>query len=645
MGASRKKCPLCSKKLVEINGIPTCPDCGFREPGSAGGTGAGTMQEPVKVKKKKEQSTEKIVFALSAAVAVICVIGVAVWYIVSGLSNAAEVAENKTGSESVSSGTANTDILSEIRENRAGRGSGEDGESGASISDKAQIYSLPKSEFLIDLVEVLFDKPVNQVSYEELYSIIYLDIYELNDTDVMAVDVYFSDGTGASWLMPDYYVDTTDFNCLEGLQYLYLDAVSVNYGTDWHKLENLQALSCDASMSDIAKYMDVSQLIYLSVEDTFGMTDLSALSEFTSLQYLELDAGFLDSIEGVSRAESLRGLYITDGDRITDFSELYDMPWLEELAIESKGLKDIGFISGMENLWYLSLEGTEIRKIDAVSDCADTLRVLLLDDNYQVEDISPVFECTGLERLQLWVDYQFDIPMEVPDFSAMTNLWSLSIEGYDRFGNLALLPGLTELTIECPGSGDGEFLKELPNLTTLNLVNMSIDEGLMEGIACAESLEILNLEDSFIWCDISPVFELPNLQELNLEWAECGICPEELAVSESLARLNLTHATFDSLREDGSWDYGNYDTELSMQEVLDALAPCMPNLKELYVPERELDDLVFAETLSHLLLLDIEDNYVTDLSPLTNLEELTILICGGNPVQNTDGLEEVIVVK
>lgn len=642
MSASRKKCPLCSKKLVEINGIPTCPDCGYREPGSGGGTQSGTMQEPVKDVKKKEHSSEKIIFALSAAVAAICVIGVVVWFVISGLS---DEEENRTGGESVSSGTANTDTLNEIRENRADRGSSEDGESGASFSDRVQIYSLPKSEFLIDLVEVLFDKPVNQVTYEELCSIIYLDIYELNDTDVTAVDVYFWDGTGASWLMPDYYVDTEDFNCLEGLQYLYLDAASVSYGTDWHNLKNLQALSCDASMSDIAKYMDVSQLIYLSVEDTFGMNDLSALSEFTSLQYLELDAGLLDSIEGVSQASSLKGLYITDGDRISDFSELYDMPWLEELAIESKGLKDIGFISAMDNLWYLSLKETEIRDIDAVSDCADTLRVLCLDDNYQIEDISPVFECTGLEKLQLWVDYQFDVPMEVPDFSAMTNLRSLSIEGYDRFGNLALLPGLEELTIECPGSGDGEFLKELPNLTTLNLVDMSIYEEFMEGIACAESLEILNLEDSFIWCDISPVFELPNLQELNLEWAECGICPEKLTVSESLERLNLAYTTFDSLQEGGSWDYGNYDTEFSMQEVLDEIAPYMPNLRELYVPEHELDDLSFTVNLPQLVLLDIEDNYITDLSPLTNLEKLTVLICEDNPVQNTDGLEEVIVVK
>lgn len=641
MGTSRKKCPLCSKKLVEINGIPTCPDCGYKEPVSSVGTGTAASVQPV----KKEKSSEKIIFALSAAVAAICAIGVVVWFIMGGLPGAAEVTENKTGSESVSSGAANTDILSEIRGNRESRESSAEEESGNSISDRVQIYSLPKSEFLIDLVEVLFDKPVNEVTYEELCSIIYLDIYELNDTDVMAVDVYFSDGTGASWLMPDYYVDTTDLNCLEGLQYLYLDAVSVNYGTDWHKLKNLQALSCDASMSDIAKYMDVSQLIYLSVEDTFGMNDLSALSEFTSLQYFELDAGLLDSIEGISQATSLRGLYITDGDRISDFSELYDMPWLEELAIESKGLKDIGFISEMDNLYYLSLKETEIRKIDALLDCADTLRVLLLDDNYQVEDISPVFECTGLEQLQLWVDYQFDIPMEAPDFSAMTNLWSLSLDGYDRFSNLALLPGLTELTIEGPGSGDGEFLKELTSLKTLNLVDMSVYEGFIEGITCVESLETLNLEDCFIWCDISPVFELPSLQELNLEWAECGICPEELAVSESLVRLNLTHTTFDSLREDGSWDYGNYDTELSMQEVLDTLALYMPNLRELYVPDHELDDLDFASNFSQLLLLDVTNNYITDLSPLTNLEHLTVLLCENNPIRNTDGLEEVIVVQ
>lgn len=646
MSANRKKCPLCSRKLVEINGIPTCPDCGFREPGSAAGTGMGTGSfreaEKEKKEKKERKALRPALFLIpAAAVVVVCLLVFALSeFRGTSADPAGSIAESREASSDVPE--AEQALLDGIRANReSGRAGSSDGE-GGTVSGEKQSFVLPESEFLTELVEALFGKPVSQVTYEELYSIMYLDIYYLNDTDVLAADVYLSDGSGGSWLMADGDVDTGDLSCLEGLQYLYLEAGYVSYDTDWHNLKNLQALSCNASIPDITGYIDVSQLVYLGVGETFGMSDLSLLSEFSNLQYLELDAGLLDSIAGVSQAPALTALSITGGDRITDFSELYDMPQLEELSIESEGLKDIGFIEGMDNLQYLALKGTEVRNLSPILECADTLRVLCLDDNYQAEDISPVFACTGLEKLQLWVEYQFDVPMEAPDFSAMTNLYSLSLEGYDKFDSLALLPGLEELTIEGLGSGDGAFLKELTNLKTLNLVNMSVYDGFFDNLSGLESLVTLNLEDSFVWCDISPVFELPNLQELNLEWAECGLQPEKLMVSESLSRLNLTHAVFDGLLEDGSWNFGN-ETELAMQEVLEAMAPCMPALTQLYVPRQNLDNLDFVSELPALTLLDVEDNYITDLSPLTGLEQLVVLICGDNPIESTDGLEDVII--
>lgn len=644
--SAKKKCPLCSKKLVEVNGIPTCPDCGYREPGTSSGYSTVNVHKPVYEQKDASRASAKNLIVAVVSVAFIAFVGVVVAFLSGGLSDILDSAANRennrpSAGESVTAGEGNQDTFDAIRENRGNRNF--EGGSGSSEDEgrRVESYSLPESEFLVKLVEDIFGKPVDRISYEELCSIIYLDIYKWNDTDVTAVWVELSDNTSQWFLFSDEYVDTRDLRCLEGLEYLYLDACSVSYGTDWHNLRNLKFLSCDASMEDLLDYMDVSQLFFLSTDNTFGMNDLSVLSEYTGLGYLELDAGFLDSIEGISRAESLVGLYIEDGDRITDFSELYDMPQLVALSIQSGGLKDIGFVSGMDELQYLSLEGTEVKKIEALTDCADTLTELHLSDNYQIEDISPVMSCTGLEELELWVDYQFDVPMEVPDFSAMTNLKSLSIDGYDKFTNLARLTGLTELTIECPGSGDGEFLKSLPDLERLSLTDMSVYSGFMDGISSLENLKYLSLEESFVWCDISPIFGLPNLRELNLEWTECGLCPEKLTDSESLAYLWLEHTTFDSLSEDGTWDYSNYDNELPMQGVLDVLTTHTPNLTDLYVPEQELDNLDFTENLPMLMVLDVTDNYITDLSPLTKLDMLMAVLCEDNPVQNTDGLENL----
>lgn len=645
MSTERKKCPLCNRKLVEVNGIPTCPDCGYRDPqgsrASAGEQKPAGAQKPAGERKspeKKPAGPVKAVVAAAgsvlAAVAVGVVISLAKRGMSDALDNAADALGDRWNNRSEASSQEPSDSAGskpEVKE-----------EESAKPTDIPLAVRRPGSGFLITLTEEIFQKPADQLSAEELNSIIYLDIYNQDDTDVVGISVMLADGTELNYLFSGYDIDTADFACLSGLQYLFLETGSVSYDTDWHDLKQLHTLSCDASLKDLTGKMDVSQLNWLYTGNTFGMYDLSVLSEYTALEHLELEVGLLGSIAGVSGAPSLKELFILDGDQISDYSELYDMPGLEALSIESAGLKDIGFIEEMDQLYLLELKGTGIRNIDAVSECADTLTVLRLDENYQVEDISPIMACTGLEELQLWVNYQFDVPMEVPDFSAMTALRSLDIEGYDRFTNLPLLTGLESLAIECPGSADGEPLRQMTNLKTLWLRDMSVFKELLDCVASLDHLEMLSLEDSFIWCDISPVFNMPNLQGLNLEDAEFGLCPEKVTGGGSLVSLDLTDAEADRLREDGSWNYGE-EVTIPMQEVLEALAPHMPNLGWLYVPDQELDSLDFAVSLNQLVWLDITNNYVTDLTPLTGLEQLVVLLCEDNPIRSKDGLEHVLI--
>lgn len=662
--SARKKCPLCNRKLAEVNGVYTCPDCGYRDPqsgasyaaagssaaaetsgatsgmaeaagtgGASGMSGAGSAGA-----QKPKQAGNGLKGAAAAMVTILAVVvaGVILSFAKRGLAGVLESA---------------ADAMEDRRQETSSRQwdpkmqDGAEGEKEPSNDDQKENYRLPESALLIMLAEELFQKPVNQISAEELYSIVYLYLYEYDDTDVTGINVMLEDGREEYYWVTGYDIDTADFACLGGLEYLLLDTGSVSYNTDWHALKRLQFLSCDASLKEIAERMDVSQLFWVHSGDTFGMFDLSVLSKYTSLEHLELEMGLLGSIEGISDAPALKGLYLIGADRVSDFSALYDMPNLEALSIESAGLKDIGFVSGMDQLYFLELKDTKVRRIDAISDCADTLTVLRLEDNYEVEDISSVMECTGLEELQLWVKYQFDVPMEAPDFSAMTNLRRLSLDGYDRFTNLALLPWLEELAIECPGAGDGEPLKQLTNLRSLELLDMSVFQGMIDAAVTLENLTYVSLEDSFIWCDIGPLFELPGLQELNLRDAQFGLRPELLQGEGGLYSLDLTRAKADRLLEDGGWDYGGAETEIPMQEVLDTVAPCLPQLEWLNVPRHDLDSLEFVENLPELVWLDISNNYITDLTPLVGLDRLTVLLCEDNPIRGTDGLENVIICQ
>lgn len=42
-----------------------------------------------------------------------------------------------------------------------------------------------------------------------------------------------------------------------------------------------------------------------------------------------------------------------------------------------------------------------------------------------------------------------------------------------------------------------------------------------------------------------------------------------------------------------------------------------------------------------LMVLDITDNYITDLAALMKLDYLMAVLCEDNPVQNTDDLENL----
>lgn len=655
MGEKNKKCPMCSRKLVDRNGIPTCPDCGYRDPQSAkaaqpqysGESRLNVPKEPVKTQKSVMVPKRRILVAVWSVIAMVAV-GVVVGLaqselkdkLVSLFEDIVDGKDDETpgGEDRKPDGDRDKEVADLEKE---------DGETGSSEAEEQEpAHRRPESDFLISLLERVYAKPIEEVSYEEICGIACLDFYYLDGTDqgVQALDVWLSDGSWKSYLLDRPDVDTGDFACLEGLEQLYLlESYShVGIRTDWHDLKQLQYLSCNVTMEELTKCMDVSQLVYLETRDAFGMKDLSVASAYTNLECLILDSRSLSEIKGLSQAPSLKALYIKSGDGISDFSELYKMPQLEQLSICSSGLKDISFVSGMEQLQYLELEKTKVKDVSALADCADTLTALYLTEDHEIADISPVMACTGLEALQLWVGSPLG---DVPDFSAMENLQFLSIVGYEKFDNLASLTGLTELTLNRAHPGEnGLPLASLPNLKTLNLINTSLYgstvEELVDGL---DQLEVLNLKDSFLWSDISPVFGLANLTELNLEGVQCGLVPERLTVCENLTVLNVTRTVFHSLTEEGGWDYGNDDTALSTQEVLDAAAPCMPMLNTLLAPRQELDDLTFTANLPELWMLDVAGNYVKDLSPLTELEWLSLLRCSDNPVQSKDGLEDVMV--
>lgn len=659
MAQEKDRCPLCKRKLMMTTGVPTCPDCGFRDPygtmkpQSARGVGGAQVNgmsgngmscngvpgsSPVQKgnigyysampQTPPKKDNTGLIVGVTVGIAVLVVM------IVCGVFFSVLVAFYQSSWEE-------PDVYTEAagEENGSGRGNRSDGVTGEAVSYR------PQSDMLIELVEIIFEKDMEAISSEEINSIVYLDFYELGGTDVLAVDYELADGTGATCIPENQSLDVADLNCFGGLEWLMMDQ-SLDWHTDWSNLQNLYGLSCDSSMSDIAAAMDASQLVWLQAESSFMSSGFGDAEEFENLEYLEIDADYIQGLEGISELTSLRKLILTDADGVDDFEELYSMPQLETVCIESKGLRDIGFLREMENLTELELTGTSIKTLDALEDCADTLKVLRLEDNFSVEDYSVVLSCTGLQELALHVSYNFDVPMQVPDLSAMTDLKVLTIENYDKFDNLGKLTGLEELTISSVASGDGSALAQLQNLRVLNLTDMSVYDGFLDEVPSLPNLETLDLTDSFIWTDIAPVFAAPSLKRVYLNDADAGFDMRNVKICESLTVLDMTGTRIHRLKEDGSWDYqAEGSSALVTVQDMEYFFDCLPNLEALYLPGHELEDITFLADKTELYYLDVSDNYITDLSPLSALSRLEIVVCEKNPLHNREGLEDVILLE
>lgn len=669
MEEKKNRCPLCNKRLVMKDGAPTCPDCGYRNPYGSGAQQSQTYdmqqsqtsdtQQPrtgyigqqtytqtsdtarVSGGTAQKQGSNPVAAIVIATVVVVILVVVGISVAFLAVRNAFSEALSTAYEESVGNGSA--DSRGDAHRESSAVASSQSGEN-PGVSHLT--FYPPESELLQEFVSILFDKPAASVTRDDLNSVIGLSFYDVADTDVMAVDYVLADGTGGSCILSSSsYLDSADLRCFPMLQLLYMNG-SLDWDTDWHGMTSLSILSCESSLSELAECMDVSQLTRLQLECGFMMSDFTGIEAYKNLEYLQVEGGYgLCSLEGLSSAPALKQFVLEEADSVEDFEELYSMSQLEYLSVESMGLRDAGFIREMPNLTGLELIGTSLKGIDAIADCSDTLKILRLRKNYSVEDYSVVFACTGLEELELYVNYDTSLgSMEMPDLSMLTGLKTLTLGNYDRLDNLKKLTWLENLTLNDVYVADETALEGLSNLRTLNLINMSVDPDFLKPVAGLTAIETIDLTDSFIWGDISPILELPGLVSLNMEDADFGLKLDTMPVCESLTELNMTGTTLHSLKEDGAWDYGANDDRISLADNTELFSH-FPNLSALYVPGHDLENVDFAGELTQLIRLDISDNYITDLSPLAGLENLTMVVCENNPIHDRTGMENVVLVE
>ena len=450
----------------------------------------------------------------------------------------------------------------------------------------------------------------------------------------------------------DKPVDIPDSNLRTAIEKALGKASGVTITTEWMK-RLYQLIAPNASITDLTGLEGATKLTWLELHNNF-ISDISPLKGLTNLRRLELHN---NSISDISPLVANTGLgpgdviivngnplnnasinthiptLISRGVRV-DFDKLVDIPDSNlRTAIE----KALGKASGvtittedMKHLPQLIAPNASITDLTGLEG-ATNLTLLELGNNF-ISDLSPLKGLTNLVRLELHNNSISDIS----PLKGLTNLKYLLLDN-NSISDLSPLKGLTNLVrLELHNNSISDIspLKGLTNLKYLLLDNNSIsDLPPLKGLTNLRRLELHNNSIS----DISPLV------------ANTGLGPGDVIIVNgnplNNASINTHIPTLISrgvrVDFDKLVDIPDSNLRTAIEKALgkasgDTITTAdMKRLTDLEAPNANITDLTTGlEHATNLTLLDLDNNSISDISPLTGLTQLTVLFLTGNSIRH-----------
>lgn len=453
-----------------------------------------------------------------------------------------------------------------------------------------------------------------------------------------AGDLFESSEDGLTWIefSSDSALDLNGLSLFTGLKKL--DVCGQPSASD---LKGLPLVSVSAYFDNPAEASAVLENPDAVRELGFGagVDNLEGIDKFENLETLYLDYSEIDNIDALIHLQNLKNLTLLCEDTLTDFSVIGKLTSLEALKVDAYGMKSTDFAKNLKHLTKLEIENAQIRMLYGLENCT-TLESLAVTDCMELQRLDAVQSLTNLKELALDVPYGCD----EPDLKNLTALKKLSLSYAQDCSFIEMLPALTELHLNGCSLPDTFDASKFTSLKELSFTFQDFDRDLavIEGFP---ALERVDLQGTTIYSDISGIFNMPHLRELNLNDVECEIDFDAVTQNSPLEALHMNNVTLFANVEterDGILLTVDYD-DVNLDEHLNFFSQ-FPALRELYLSGNGLTDISFAEGIPTLEVLDISNNYITKLSPLAGLPSLKKVICGDNPLESTEGLGDSVLV-
>lgn len=525
-----------------------------------------------------------------------------------------------------------------------------------------------RSETMKQVVSVIFGKPADEVTKEELESIKYFKMegFWENCTFFYSTEDYRE-------YEPDYYEKLPDYNGSilfgynaafeETIQKITLPYPNESFALingdirnftnltsislrdyrdmDFSGMPHLTMVDCGSDLKDILETnLPVDQIETLRVSDC----DLTGLQTFTSLKSLFLEGIEEDNMDELLKCTTLETLFCNYCFETASYAPLKQLTGLKSLYIDGgyNAIKDLSMISAFTELENLSITCTDILNIGFVKDLKN-LKTLRLSENSKLADLEGLGTLQELEFLELNINSLYGEDPEYQEIGNLKNLKSLALHTVYELDFLYELEQLEKLEV-CLTFYDDVLLPiaKMKNLKELTLAQINTwgriveDFGVLQELPQLKKLTIdkMQFEDP-----VDDLFDVDGLEELRITSCSFEIAPTKIVVSDALKVLDLSGTSFGdnyngTLEDDQEvlrlyCEATNLEKlDLTYYDVTDlSVLNKLTNLRELSLCYCELTDIPETTFSGCDLLekLDLSNNQIADISFVKNLPNLKVL--------------------
>ncbi|WP_258104573.1 leucine-rich repeat domain-containing protein [Marinoscillum sp. MHG1-6] len=335
----------------------------------------------------------------------------------------------------------------------------------------------------------------------------------------------------------------------------------------------------------------VTSLDSLDLSGALYIIDLDPLAQVKTLKSVNISHTAIPSLEGVRNLIGLRRIN-AEGSQVDNLEYLKYLSALEELNIAKTSVDDISVVENLKNLKSLDLTETPVQNFAPLGDCP-SLEVLKLNK-------SKVFNTDFLNQLP--------------------NLRHVEMEGT----NIVKWPKVS-----------------IPDLEILNLSNTMVNT--VEPMSSLNGLKELYINSTYI-TDIRPLLVLKSLRKIYCD--DTRITEKQASEWMSKRRGSIVLTNSSALKDwwsalSAPWKMAFSDRVgiSSENPNLDALVKLV-NLDSLNLSGNQLLDGTPLARLKRLKYLNISGNLFSDISFVSEMNDLEVFIGNDLPVEDITAFKE-----